>query len=89
MRGDWKGPFSRRLQKLASERGRRMAKRRWELDRERRNKIAALRAEQYPAQILRRIVVIEKETIAKEAVIWSFDSIRTARRKLNNILYGA
>lgn len=41
---DWKGPFNRRLQMRASERGRRMANRRWELDRERRNKLAALTA---------------------------------------------
>lgn len=41
---DWKGPFSRRLQARASERGRRLANRRWEIDRARRQKIRSVLA---------------------------------------------
>lgn len=86
MRSDWKGPFSRRLQKAASERGRRMANQRWRLDQERRNRLAVLTAEQHPAKIVRRIVVIDNETTVKEAVIWSFDSGRSRKRKEKEVL---
>lgn len=82
----WKGAFSRKLQRAASERGRRMAKRRWELDRERRNKLAELTAEQFPSRIVRRIVVIDNETTVRETTIWSFDSYREARRKERAVL---
>jgi hypothetical protein len=77
----WKGAYSRRLQKRASELGRKMARARWDQEREKRRALAALTAEQFPSQIVRRIVVIDHETTAREVVIWSFDSIRTARRK--------
>jgi hypothetical protein len=82
MRSDWKGPYRRRLEVAASEHGRRMARRRWEIDRARRDKLAALTAEQCPSRIVRRIVVIEEERTVREAVIFSFDSARSARRKL-------
>lgn len=86
MHSDWKGPYSRRKQLAASARGRRMAAARWARDRERRARLAALTAEQYPSRIIRRIVVIDHERTAREAVIWSFDSARSARRKLRDIL---
>jgi hypothetical protein len=82
----WKGAYSRRLQKRAAERGRKMARARWDQDRERRRALAALTAEQCPSHIVRRIVVIEHETTVREVVIWSFDSIRTARRKERDAL---
>lgn len=63
-----------------------MANRRWEVDRQRRNKLAALTAEQYPDRIIRRIVVIDHEATVKEAVIFSFDSRRSARAKLRKVL---
>lgn len=63
-----------------------MAAARWARDRERRGKLAELTAEQYPARIVRRIVVIEQERLVREAVIWSFDSARSARRKLREAL---
>ena len=86
MHNDWKGAYSRRLQKSASERGRRMAERRWQLDRERREKLALLTAEQYPNRIVRRIVVIDGEQEVREAVIWNWDSDREARRKTRQVL---
>ena len=63
-----------------------MAKARWDKDRERRDELAALTAEQFPSKIVRRIVVIDNETTVRECVIWSFDSIREARRKLRRVL---
>lgn len=83
---DWKGPYSRRLHRAASERGRRMANRRWALDRQRRAQLAALTAEQYPNRIVRRIVVIDNERDVREATIWTWDSYREQHRKEQRIL---
>ena len=83
---DWKGPFSRRLQVRASERGKRMAARRWQLDRERRAKIAALTAELWPKGIRRRIIVIDNESSVRETTIWQFESVREQHRKQQQIL---
>jgi hypothetical protein len=63
-----------------------MAKRRWELDRQRREKLAALTAKQYPNRIVRRIVVVDQEKLVREAVIWEWDSRREAARKLRAVL---
>jgi len=78
--------YIRRKVAAARERGRRMAARRWQLDRERRGKLAALTAEQFPAAIVRRIIVIENERDVKEAVFWNWESGRDYRRKLKAIL---
>ncbi len=78
--------YIRQKVKAARERGRRMAKRRWELDRQRRDKLAALTAEQQPNRIVRRIVVIDEETMVRECVMWAWDSMRECQRKLKNVL---
>ena len=83
---DWKGPFSRRLQRQASDRGKRMAAARWNLDRKRRARLADVPAEQYPGRIVRRIIVIDAERECREAVIFAWDSAREARRKLRRVL---
>lgn len=70
-----------------SEIARQRAKRRWQLDRERRAALAAQDPAFSGRHILRRIVVIDHERIVREAVIYSTDSARSARRKLNNALY--
>jgi hypothetical protein len=88
MHNDWKGPYRRRLQKQASERGRRMAAARWLKDRVRRDALAQIEAEQYPNRIVRRIVVIDDERYAREAVIWRWDSDLEARRKTRKVLKG-
>lgn len=65
-----------------------MAKRRWELDQERRDAIAKaeeinpLRA---PGKIVRRIVVIENEVEVTEIVIRDWDSVRGVNRKLAKV----
>ena len=63
-----------------------MAKRRWEMDRERRNRLAKVTAEMYPNRIVRRIIVIDEEKDAREVVIFQWDSEREARRKLRKVL---
>jgi len=70
----------RRKVAAARERGKKMASRRWRLDRQRRDKIATLTAEQYPTKIVRRIVVIDDEQKVRETVIWSFMSYRERYR---------
>lgn len=79
--------YIRRKIKAASERGRKMVKRRWELDRQRRAKLAALTAEQYPTKIVRRIIVIDDDKTVKEATFWSFESRRSWTRKERAILH--
>jgi hypothetical protein len=86
MHNDWKGPFNRRLQRAASERGKRMAQARWKRDRERRAALALVTAEQYPSRIVRRIVVIDGELAVREAVIFAWDSRREAARKTRRVL---
>ena len=86
MHNDWKGPFNRRLQKQASERGKRMSAARWSNDRARREALALVMAEQDPNRIVRRIIVIDNERDAREAVIFAWDSFREAKRKLLKVL---
>lgn len=74
------------MQKAASERGRRMAGARWARERARRERLASLRPEDYPREIVRRILVIDREREVREAVIWSWDSAREARRKIKRVL---
>lgn len=64
-----------------------MANRRWALDRDRRNKLALLTAEQCPALIVERLVRIVGERQVSETVIWSFDSDREAYRKKRKLLF--
>ena len=78
--------YERQRAKQASERGRRMAKARWAADRARRDRLAAAEAEMFSGKIVRRIIVVDSEKEVREAVIWSFDSRREARRKLNSVL---
>jgi alkyl hydroperoxide reductase subunit AhpC len=63
-----------------------MARRRWELDRARRDRLADLLPEQAANEIVRRIVVIDREAVVRECVMWSWDSIRECRRKLRQVL---
>ena len=86
MRGDWKGPFNRRLQKARSERGRRLASIRWAKDRDQRDRLAMLTAEQFPSRIVRRIVVIDNERVVREVTIWNWESGREGRRKERAVL---
>lgn len=86
MPSDWKGAFSRRLQRQASERGRHMAKARWAREHERRRKLAELNAEQYSNSIARRIIVIERERFVREVTIFDFDTAQSARNKIRSVL---
>lgn len=81
MPSDWKGAFSRRLQRQQSERGKRLARIRWAKDRERRDRLAALEAERNPTRIAARLVVVVDEQKVREFTMWSFESWRERRKK--------
>ena len=70
--------------RLASERNRQRANRRWDLDRARRDALARIDPV-YLGGILRRIIVIERETVAREVVIFESDSRRSTRAKLRAV----
>lgn len=61
--------------------------RRWELDRARRNALAAKDPINTGLVIRRRIIVIDNEITAREAVIYETDSVREARRKERHALH--
>ncbi len=63
-----------------------MARRRWELDAQRREALAAKDPAFTGLRIIRRIVVIDEEWTVREAVIYEYDSARSARAKLRNVL---
>ena len=88
MPNPWKS-FSVKRLRAASERGRKMAKRRWELDRERRDALARMDERDplrvMPEQITRRIIVIDDESRVAEIVIRKLDSTRAINRKLARV----
>jgi alkyl hydroperoxide reductase subunit AhpC len=63
-----------------------MAAVRWAKDRERRKRMAERIESHWPGPIIRRIVVIDRESTVREAVIYETDSERDARRKLRSVL---
>lgn len=69
-----------------SEIARIRAKRRWELDRQRRASLAAKDPAFTDLAIIRRIIVIDHESSVKEAVIYSTDSRRAAANKIRRAL---
>ena len=83
---DWKGPFSRRLQVRASQRGQRMAAARWANDRARRAALAALTPERCQSNIVLRVVVIRGESQVAEAVVRDWDRPGEAKRKIKAVL---
>jgi hypothetical protein len=68
--------YATRRIRAASERGRRMAKRRWALDHARREALAGKDPAFTGLRIVRRIIVIDRECVAREAVIYESDSAR-------------
>jgi len=78
--------YETRKIKAARERGRRMATRRWELDRARRARWAAAEPVFSARTIVRRVVVIDRETVVREVTIFADDSLRDARRKIRRVL---
>jgi hypothetical protein len=66
-----------------SQRSREMAATKWRKDRERR---AALAASTPPPKIVRRVIIIDHEITAKEAIFYDTDHEREARRKLRQVL---
>lgn len=63
-----------------------MANARWKNERARQDAIAAADPLRVTGKIVRRIIVITEEQSVKEAVIYDFDSLRSARAKLRKAL---
>lgn len=72
--------------KQRSEKARRMAKVRWDRERAMREKVAAMDPARFEGKIVRRIIVIEREFLSREVVIYDFDSERRAKAKLRAVL---
>ena len=66
-----------------------MSARRWAMDRMRREIVAASDPIKFSREIVRRVVVIDRETTVREAVIYAFDSQREANRKLRRVMQAA
>lgn len=81
--------LTRRKIAARSIKARERANRRWELDHARRDTLAAKDPAFTGLRIIRRIIVIDRELSAREAVIYECDSARSARRKLRGVLYPA
>ena len=64
-----------------------MAKSRWEKEATRRDALA--RISTITGRIVRRVVVIDNETTAREAVIYDYDSRRSAAAKLRRVINAA
>jgi hypothetical protein len=74
--------YQYKKQKLASERGKRMASRRWELDAKKRELLARL--DPISTKPIRRIIDIRGDKVF-EVCIFAHDSIAFARRKLQSL----
>lgn len=68
--------------KAARERGKRLANIRWAKDRAIRERIAAIEPANFGREIVRRIVVIDREEKAREIIFYKFDNYSDRRRKL-------
>ena len=82
---DWKQGYQRRLQKAASERGKRMVNARWAKERNAREQLAQRDPIQVGGKIVERWIRVIGETIVRERAIYEFDlpcDIRRKRREL-------
>lgn len=70
--------------RAASKRNSERAKRRWVLDRAKRDALARIDPVCI-GKIVMRVIVIRNEIDAKEAVIYDFDSTRSEKQKLKRI----
>ena len=85
MRDDWKGPYQRRLAKVASARGKHAAQVRWEREKRKREHIAELDPIRVGGRVVERIVVIRDECRVKERSIYEFDRPCDIRRKRREV----
>ena len=77
--------YQTRKIKAARERGKRLAKARWDKDRAMRDRIAAIEPASFAAEIVRRVVVIDREKAVREIVFYAFDTYSDRRRKLREV----
>ena len=68
--------------KAATDRARHRANIRWQRDREQRAALAAMDPVRFDGRVVRRIVVIDRETTAREIVFYDFDRYSDRKRKL-------
>lgn len=66
------------------ERGRRLANIRWAKDRAMRKRLAELDPIKFTGQLVKRIIVIDHECIAREICFYDFDRYSDRKRKLNH-----
>lgn len=78
---DWKGSYSRKLRDMASERGRRMARARWDKFHAERGRLNAIDPVRVGGKIVKRIVVIHDENCVKERTFYEFDRDCDWKRK--------
>jgi hypothetical protein len=67
----------------ASINARKRANIRWSKDRAMRDRLAEMEPSQFSGRIVRRIVVIENESAAREIIFYDFDTYTDRKRKLN------
>ena len=77
--------YQTRKIKAARERGRRLANIRWDKERAMRDRIAAIEPANFCGEIVRRVVVIDREKTAREIVFYTFDTYSDRRRKLRDV----
>ena len=77
--------YQTRKVKAARERGKRRAKARWDKDRAMRDRIAAIEPASFGGEIVRRVVVIDREKSAREIIFYAFDTYSDRRRKLREV----
>jgi hypothetical protein len=83
---DWKTGHFNRLRARRSERGRKMANRRWQIQRQREAELAAMDPIKLTGRIIRRIVVIDHERDVRECVFTDLTSRRQAAAQLRQVL---
>ena len=75
--------YETRKIKRARERGRRLAKIRWDRDRAMREAVAKSELAKIDWTVVKRIIVIDREVKAREIVFYAHDRYMDRKRKLN------
>ena len=78
-------PYITRKIKARRELGKRLANIRWDRDRAMRARMAAMDPVKFAGHVVKRIIVIEEETTAREICFFDFDTYTDRRRKLRAV----
>jgi len=71
--------------KAASVKARERANARWTKDRAMRDRLAAMEPSRFLGRIVRRVIVIDNETTAREIVLYDFDNYTDRKRKMKTV----